>query len=77
MIVVEREIMFIYDKILFLWNIILVFYFILDKEILIIIDLIDFFWCINYWLNICGDSVKYVLLIYYFIFNFIRLEYFN
>lgn len=55
----------------------LVFYFILDKEILIIIDLIDFFWCINYCLNICGDIVKYVLLIYYFIFNFIRLEYFN
>lgn len=77
MIVVEREIMFIYDKILFLWKIILVFYFILDKEILIIIDLIDFFWCINYWLNICGDIVKYVLLIYYFICNFIRLEYFN
>lgn len=69
--------MFIYDKILFLWKIILVIYFILDKEILIIIDLIDFFWCINYWLNICGDIVKYVLLIYYFIFNFIRLEYFN
>lgn len=69
--------MLIYDKILFLWNIILVFYSILDKEILIIIDLTDFLWCTNYWLNIRDDIAKYVLLTYYFTSNLIRLEYFN
>lgn len=69
--------MLIYDKILFLWKIILIFYSILDKEILIIIDLTDFLWCTNYWLNIRGDIAKYVLLTHYFTSNLIRLEYFN
>lgn len=69
--------MFIYDKIPFLWKIILVIYSILDKEILIIIDLTDFLWCTNYWLNIRCDIAKYVLLTYYFTSNLIRLEYFN
>lgn len=69
--------MLIYDKIPFLWKIILVIYSILDKEILIIIDLTDFLWCTNYWLNIRSDIAKYVLLTYYFTSNLIRLEYFN